>query len=128
MKYLIDTQILIWIFGEEKKLPKPILDVILNPSNDIFVSYASFWELAIKLSLNKIKLPIRLNEFVKDVKANQIHILSIELGHILKVEELPFFHSDPFDRLIIAQSIVEDLVIISSDEKFKEYEIKLIWK
>jgi PIN domain nuclease of toxin-antitoxin system len=69
-----------------------------------------------------------LNEFVKDVKANQIHILPIELGHILKVEELPFFHSDPFDRLIIAQSIVEDLVIISSDEKFKEYEIKLIWK
>jgi PIN domain nuclease of toxin-antitoxin system len=52
MRYLIDTQILIWIFGEEKKLPKPILDVILNPSNDIFVSYASFWELAIKSSLN----------------------------------------------------------------------------
>lgn len=128
MKYLIDTQVLIWIFGSREKLPKNILDVIINPSNEIFVSYASFWELAIKLGLNKIELPVELKDFIDDVKANQINILPIELEHIIKVKNLPFFHGDPFDRIIIAQSMSEDFVLISSDEKFKYYGIKLIWK
>lgn len=128
MKYLIDTQVLIWIFGNKEKLPKKVLDIVINPSNEIFVSYASFWELAIKLGLNKIELPVDLNEFIEDVQANQINILPIELKHIIKVKDLPFFHGDPFDRLIIAQSISEDLVLISSDEKFKYYKIKLLWE
>jgi len=92
VKYLIDTQVLIWVFGNREKLPKNILDIIINPSNEIFVSYASFWELAIKLGLKKIELPVELNDFIEDVKANQINILPIELDHIIKVRDLPFFH------------------------------------
>lgn len=80
------------------------------------------------MSLKKIELPIELVDFIEDVNLNQIVILPMELGHILKVRELPFIHRDPFDRLIISQSIVEDLVLISSDDKFKGYEVKLLWE
>lgn len=128
MKYLIDTQVLLWIFGDRNRLPKAVSEVIIDPSNDILVSYASFWEISIKMSLGKIDLPIDLSEFIVEVRENQIKFLPIEIDHILGVRNLPFFHGDPFDRLIISQSLSESLILISSDEKFKDYGIKLLWK
>lgn len=72
MKYLIDTQVLLWIFGDRNRLPKAVSEVIIDPSNEILVSYASFWEISIKMSLGKIDLPIDLSEFIVEVRENQI--------------------------------------------------------
>jgi PIN domain nuclease of toxin-antitoxin system len=127
MKYLIDTQILLWIFGDHTKLSPKALDIIKETDNQLFVSAASFWEVAIKLSLEKLTLPVGLEQFMEETLANNIEILGIEISHILKVASLPFYHRDPFDRLIISQSIVEGLPILSSDDKFSLYQVSRIW-
>lgn len=103
------------------------LDIIKETNNQLFVSAASFWEVAIKLSLEKLTLPVGLEQFMEETLANNIEILGIEIGHILQVASLPFHHRDPFDRLIISQSIVEGLPILSSDDKFSLYQVNRIW-
>lgn len=92
MKYLIDTQILLWIFGDHDKLSPKALDIIKETDNQLFVSAASFWEVAIKLSLEKLTLPVGLEQFMEETLANNIEILGIEIGHILQVASLPFHH------------------------------------
>ncbi|HEV7350768.1 type II toxin-antitoxin system VapC family toxin [Telluribacter sp.] len=127
MKYLIDTQILLWIFGDHSRLSQKALGVIKQADIQLFVSAVSFWEIAIKISLDKLTLPVSLEQFVEDTLANDIEIIGLEISHILKVASLPYHHRDPFDRLIIAQSLVESLPILSSDDKFSLYEIERVW-
>lgn len=127
MKYLIDTQILIWSFSQKDKLSNKSKEILLNNENQLFVSIASFWEIAIKLSLEKIKLPFELSQLVEETLSNNIDILGIEISHILKVATLPFHHRDPFDRIIISQALIENYTVISSDEKFSHYEIERVW-
>jgi len=127
LKYLIDTQILIWFYSEAKKIPLPIVNIIQNPENNLAVSVASFWEIAIKSSLGKLKLPFDLPQMVEETLSNNIDILGIEVAHIFEVSNLPFHHSDPFDRIIISQAISENISIISSDKEFDNYNVKRIW-
>jgi PIN domain nuclease of toxin-antitoxin system len=127
MKYLIDTQILLWIFGDPSKLSQKALEITKQADIQLFVSAASFWEIAIKLSLDKLTLPVGLEQFVEETLANNIEIIGLEISYILKVASLPYHHRDPFDRLIISQSMVEGLPIISSDDKFSLYEIERVW-
>ncbi len=87
----------------------------------------TFWEIAIKLSLEKLKLPFELSQLVEETLLNNIEILGIEVNHIIKVASLPFHHRDPFDRLIISQGITENFSIITSDDKFALYNITRIW-
>ncbi len=89
MKYLIDTQILLWTFGDHTRLSPKALQIIKETDNQIFVTAASFWEIAIKLSLEKLSLPIGLEQFVEETLANNIEILGIEINHILKVASFP---------------------------------------
>lgn len=126
MKVLLDTQILIWTFDHTEKLSKSTVEIIKNPKNQIFVSVVTFWEIAIKLSLDKMKLPFELSQLVEETLSNNIEILGIEVNHILKVASLPFHHRDPFDRLIISQGITGNFSIITSDNKFTLYDIKII--
>jgi len=88
---------------------------------------ASLWEIAIKLSLGKIKLKIPFEKFIELVEDNGFKILSITFEHTLNVSQLEFYHRDPFDRLIISQGIVEDIPIISADSKFDNYNVNRIW-
>ena len=128
MKYLIDTQILLWIFSHPNKLTKKVAEIVKKPQNELLVSTVSFWEIAIKYSLNKLTLPFPIDDLPQETLANDIALLPIRVDHLLNVATLPHHHKDPFDRLIISQAMIENLTIISSDDKFSDYNIKRIWQ
>jgi len=128
MKYLIDTHTLLWIVTKNQKLSDRARELFLNTENLIFFSLASLWEMAIKISLNKLFLEEPLKDFIQtQIKGNDIKILNIEINHILSLENLPYYHRDPFDRLLITQSMNENIPILSSDKVFDLYPIKRIW-
>lgn len=122
MNILIDTHILIWYIEGNSKLSKTHQEAIDSEQNTLFVSMASLWEMAIKLSINKLKL----NGSLENLLPERINILPIDLEHILQVQSLPFHHSDPFDRLIIAQAMINDFEIMTVDEHFADYLVSLI--
>ncbi len=128
MKYLIDTHTLLWIVSDDKKLSKKAKSLYLDFSNEIYLSKASVWEISIKVSLGKLKLNSRLEDFISDhILNNNIKLVDIELTHIIAIESLPFYHRDPFDRLIISQAMCDKFQIISADEAFDDYPIKRLW-
>jgi PIN domain nuclease of toxin-antitoxin system len=113
---------------DNPKLGEKAKSIYLNEANDIYASVANIWEIAIKTSLNKLQIPGTLSEFVKEhVRGNKIDIMSIELTHLYQLENLTFFHRDPFDRLLIAQAIVENIPILGNDAVFDKYPIQRIW-
>lgn len=127
MKYLIDTHVLIWFLEGNLEIPEKTRLIIKDESNEIFVSIASFWEMAIKIGLGKLILPKDLKGIIEDTKSLNISTLQIKEEHVLKIIELPFIHKDPFDRIIISQSIIENMKIISKDEIFKDYPLIRVW-
>ena len=128
MKYLLDTYTLLCIITDDLKLSKKVKMLFLGPKNVIFISMASIWEIAIKVSLGKLKMENTLEEFVElYIVGKDIKILNLSLSHLELLEKLPFKHRDPFDRLIICQSIYENIPIITSDKAFKKYKVKCIW-
>jgi PIN domain nuclease of toxin-antitoxin system len=126
MKVLLDTHVLIWFFSGNNKLSKKYTKIIESPENIKFVSIATLWEIAIKISLNKLKLPLDLKSFMQLVDENGFIILSIELEHIIEIANLEFFHRDPFDRILIAQSKVNKLTFLTNDEDIVKYGVKTI--
>lgn len=128
MKYLLDTHALLWILEDNENLSKKVKRIYLNGANEIFLSVASLWEMAIKISLKKLTLSERLDKFVEHhVIDNNIRLLNVTAEHIAPVEALPFHHRDPFDRLLVAQSLKENLPLLSKDKSFDKYQIKRIW-
>jgi PIN domain nuclease of toxin-antitoxin system len=119
-RYLLDTHILLWWLADDKKLVKKTKDLIASPANHVLVSTVSIWEIIIKKSLNKLKVPDNLKEILYE---NDFEILPITVDHVLYVEHLPALHNDPFDRLLIAQNIVEDLTFITVDEIIPKYDV-----
>ena len=100
MRYLLDTHVLIWIVTEDQKLSKKARRIYLDNSNEIYLSAASVWEMAIKISLKKLILEDKLSSFVdKHILGNNIGILNLTADHALPLESLPYHHKDPFDRL-----------------------------
>ncbi len=122
---LIDTQILIWISEEDAKIKKDWFDAISDMNNKIYVSIVAFWEIAIKISIGKLKTQATLQQLFDFVKSANIEILPILPQQLQLVQDLPFHHRDPFDRLIISQAIHHNYSVISSDSVFKNYEITL---
>jgi PIN domain nuclease of toxin-antitoxin system len=128
MKFLLDTHALLWILSEDKRLSEDAKNEYLNRENTIFLSMASIWEMSIKISLNKLKLRNSVEKIVEEhVVGNDIKLLRIESSHIYPLQKLPFYHRDPFDRLIICQAMYEKMPIISSDKNFDLYSVERIW-
>ncbi len=125
MRYLLDTHVLIW-HGENQNLNQNILDIINNPENEILISYATIWEMTIKVSIGKLKLNFSIAEFPRLLAENQFSILPMDFKHYEILSELPFHHQDPFDRMLIAQAIAEDISIITHDSKMALYNAKII--
>lgn len=121
--YLLDTHILLWWLSGDKKLNRKIKELIENNEIQIFVSAVTCWEIALKKSLNKLKAPDNLIEILNSF---DIKILPMTADHALYVEQLPFIHDDPFDRLLIAQCIVEDLTYITDDRAIHKYKVKIL--
>ncbi len=127
MRYLIDTHILIWHGENNPALKPPILDILNNLENEILVSHASLWEIAIKVSLGKLKLGFHISRLEDVLIENGFTLLAFDFLHYQTLSDLPFHHSDPFDRMIIAQAMADNLQIVTHDDKFKLYSVPVIW-
>jgi len=126
--FILDTHILIWLAEDPNNLSQVALKCI-HSDNKLFVSFASVWEMAIKMKTGKLTLSFPLEEFIeKAVEKHALSYLQIFIEHIYHTQHLLIHHNDPFDRLLISQSIVEDIPIISSDEIFDAYGVKRIWR
>jgi PIN domain nuclease of toxin-antitoxin system len=126
MYYLIDTHVLIWYLDGNKKLPEKIREIVTYEDNEIAVSVASLWELAIKISNGKFDSKLSLKEIQSHILERQFTLLSISYEHLNTLTLLPYHHGDPFDRLLIAQAITENVAIISIDKHFKSYPANVI--
>jgi PIN domain nuclease of toxin-antitoxin system len=128
VNFLLDTHTLIWYLEGSEELSSSCRSTIEDPSTRNFVSIASFWELGIKLSIGgKIELSVSLDQLHLLARQNNIIVLPILVAHTVVVRSLPFHHKDPFDRLIIAQAMVEDMTVLSRDRHFSSYGIRVIW-
>ena len=124
MKYLIDTQIIIWILEDNRKLTSKIREIMRDKNNSFWLSKISLLEVGIKLKLGKLPdFIVSMEEFIKKINQSGVKIMQIEDNHIAAYQVLPLLdeHRDPFDRYILATSLSENIPIISSDEKFKMY-------
>jgi PIN domain nuclease of toxin-antitoxin system len=127
MKALLDTHAFLWAIAEEEKLSGRAQQIYTS-SNDLWLSVASVWEILIKVRIGKLLLPDPVGTYLtKELAKNRIEVLPIKLDHVLKTESLPLHHRDPFDRLLIAQSIEEGWPIITADPWFARYPIDVIW-
>jgi PIN domain nuclease of toxin-antitoxin system len=128
MKILLDTHAFIWLDFQPEKLSKKAIEVCQDTSNELYLSMASLWEMQIKAQLGKLKLKIPLEEMLAlQQQENDLKVLNFSLAHIYQLQLLPFHHNDPFDRIIIAQSMLENMTLISVDEKLKAYNIAVLW-
>ena len=127
-RYLLDTHTFLWLAGGDSRVPRSLEKELGLPGRELWLSTASVWEIAIKKSLGKLELAIPLAQLVdSQCSAMALKLLEIRKDHALAVEELDFHHRDPFDRLLIAQALVEGLEIISRDTSLDAYPIVRIW-
>jgi PIN domain nuclease of toxin-antitoxin system len=128
MRLLLDTHAFLWFITADPRLGANAKSSIENPANQRLLSTASLWEMAIKLSLGKLILAKPFDTLIADqLAANAIDILSIEVSHVTAVSKMPFHHRDPFDRLLVAQAIVERIPIVSAETTFDAYGVDRIW-
>ncbi|AAS10960.1 type II toxin-antitoxin system VapC family toxin [Treponema denticola] len=124
--YLLDTHTLLWFLRDSPQLSKKALEIITT-ENKVYVSIASLWEIAIKKSIGKLEFEHSIEKIAELCHEKDILILQIQPKYFDKVIKLPNIHNDPFDRLIISQAIIENLVIITKDTIIPKYSVKTIW-
>jgi PIN domain nuclease of toxin-antitoxin system len=128
MRILLDTHAFLWFILDDSQLSKAARTVIEDASNDVEVSPASYWEIAIKIRLRKYSLPRPYQQFMESQMAiDDFRILHIEPKHTSLITTMPFHHNDPFDRLLVAQAIVEGIAIVSIDEQLDPYGVRRLW-
>ena len=129
MRFLLDTSTYLWFVTVDERLNDNTRKLLEDSEHEVFLSLASIWEMAIKSTLGRgLELPSPFHQFIDDeIERDRFRTLNITVSHIKRVAELPLIHRDPFDRLLIAQSLVEDLPIITSDGMFDAYAIQEVW-
>lgn len=126
---MLDTHAFLWWVSGENPLPRKAANWITVETNLVYVSHAAVWEMAIKAKLGKLSLPEAAGAFVqKQCKLNRFQLLPISLDAIAMVETLPSHHHDPFDRIMVAQCLQEEIPIISADVVLSKYRVSRIWK
>jgi PIN domain nuclease of toxin-antitoxin system len=127
MKALLDTHAFLWALAGDARMSRRARDTFAGPAS-LSLSIASVWEILIKVQSGKLKLPRPAGPYVlRKLAENGIEILPISIDHLLALERLPMHHRDPFDRMLIAQSLEENLPIVTSDPLFARYGVRLIW-
>ena len=128
MRLLLDTHTFLWWIEDAPQLSEHARMLIADPNNHLFLSAASGWEIAIKARLGKLRVHDELERFLAEqLSMNQISALPITMYHALHVQRLPLHHRDPFDRMLIAQSQLEAMPIITMDSIFSRYHVETIW-
>jgi len=127
VKYLLDTQVFLWLDSDPIRLSPKITEIFHDTDNVLALSIVSIWEMQIKIQLGKLSLPAPLKKIVREqVAVNQLHLLNIRRKHIYKLDTLPTVHRDPFDRLLISQAITDEYTILTADKTFSLYPVKVI--
>ncbi|MDR1158008.1 MAG: type II toxin-antitoxin system VapC family toxin [Oscillospiraceae bacterium] len=127
MKYLLDTHVVIWVAANPLELPDNVKSMILDPDLEKYVSIVSAWETAIKLNNGKLNIKGGLLEFYRMVDENGFIQLGVEREYIDNLARLPMIHRDPFDRMLIATALVENLTLITIDENIRKYDVATVW-
>jgi PIN domain nuclease of toxin-antitoxin system len=126
--YILDTHALLWFISNDTKLSSKAKSIIENADNDIILSAAIVWEISIKAKIGKIRLHKELDQLIAEIlKQYNFTPLAITIPHVIRVNSLPDIHRDPFDRVLVAQSISEDIPLITADPQIKKYKIKTVW-
>ena len=127
MKYLLDTHVVLWLAYNSPMLSKKAKQIILEPSNEKYVSIVSAWEVAIKLTTKKLEIIGGISEFYRMIDENGFINTSVEREYLNNIGNLPEHHKDPFDRLLLATAIAENLTLITIDENIQKYDVPWIW-
>jgi PIN domain nuclease of toxin-antitoxin system len=130
MRLLLDTHTFIWYLTDNYKLSNQVLELINDENNQILLSIASLWEIAIKQSIGKLSFnqSLPFDIFIaQQLNLNDFSLLDIKISHVAVVSSLPLHHRDPFDRLLIAQSVGENIPLLSADKIFDAYPIQRVW-
>jgi len=128
MKALLDTHAFLWWITDDPRLSSRVRELTGDSTNTLFLSAASGWEIAIKAQLGKLQLPDNLERYIADqLSLNGFESLPIQLRHALHVYSLPDLHRDPFDRILVAQSQLEQLPILTVDPQIARYRVEVIW-
>ena len=128
MKYLLDTHAFLWFVTDDDKLSSDARSIIKKSNNEVYFSAASAWEMSIKVRLGRLTIEEDLEPFIiKQLAENNFSTLSITIFHSIYTSKLPEIHKDPFDRMIVAQSKVENLSLISNDKNIKKYKVPVVW-
>ncbi len=128
MRLLLDTHTFLWFIGGDSGLDEYARGLIENRGNERFLSVASLWEMAIKAGIGKLEVPLPFSRlFDEHVFANAIEVLSIQAEHLDAYRRLPFHHRDPFDRLLIAQAVAEEMTVVTRDAAFSAYGVGVLW-
>lgn len=122
-RYLLDTHVLLWWLSEPSRVSSEAAEAIANGANEVYVSSAAVWEMAIKKTLGRLEIPGNLEAVLR---RDHIDVLPISAAHALAVADLPLHHQDTFDRIQIAQSRLEGLVLVTRDRKFAQYDVDLL--
>ena len=128
MRLLLDTAVFIWLVEGDARLSGLAQELIVEPSNEVYLSAASAWEIAIKYGIGRLTLRVPPDEYVADQRRlHRIESLPVGEEAVLQVHKLPDIHRDPFDRVIIAQAIIEGLAVVTPDPLIKEYPVRVEW-
>ena len=127
MRCLLDTHTFLWFINGSLELSSKTKDIIQNPENTVYLSIASFWEIAIKMSIGKLTIDMQFDGLKKEADKNDFRILPIQYEDIRILTTLALFHKDPFDRILIAQAMQNNLNMITKDSNFDTYPLKIIW-
>ena len=128
MRALLDTHAFLWWIGDDPRLSERAREVLSDGDNDLVFSAASGWEIAIKARLGRLHVSGDLNTYlVRQLTENYTSVLPVHLSHALRVHALPDHHRDPFDRLLVAQAIVEEIPLLSADPRIARYPVEVVW-
>jgi len=128
MKILIDTHVALWLFNDYKNLSQTASNCLHDEENELYISIVSAWEVAIKHSLGKLPtFAGGVNRFLYAIHDNPIQIVGVNSEYVKKFEVLPYIHRDPFDRIIIATALCEEMVILTADENIQKYDVSWVW-
>jgi len=128
VKYLIDTHVFLWMASEPGNLSVTAKQIIQQANNELYVSICSLWEMQIKHQLGKLELDLPLSElWQKQRDISSLQLLQVEETHVWALDKLPHHHKDPFDRLLIAQAVCENIPFMSADVIMDQYDIETVW-
>ena len=129
MKLLLDTHVFISWFDEPERLPERVLEALRDPGNELMLSAISVFETHLKIEAAKLDIGLPLQELVRDHErgGGGLTVLPVHASHVYAMHDLPRIHRDPFDRLLVAQAVVEDAALVSGDEAIARYPVKVFW-